>query len=171
MNRRPDSSEYDKEFKDYIDLIEEDNIITVLKAQHNDTQNLIAFMSEEQAEVPYKDGKWSIKELLGHVIDTERVMIYRALCFSRGEGRDLPHFDPELWVKNGKFNNRTLPDLMHKFRMLRLSNIAFYETLDEEALSRVGRSDGNLMSVRALYYYIAGHEKHHITFIKKKYFL
>lgn len=117
----------------------------------------------------YEEGKWTVKEVVGHLIDTERVMAYRAVCIARGEKQPLPGFDQDAYVKSGNFNKRELFDLIYEFRLLRESNMLLAKGFDEKALQRRGVASKNEVTVLALLYIIAGHEKHHMNILQERY--
>ena len=155
--------------KYYIDLVQGDDIIKALENQFNNSHKFLCSISEEQGNFAYSENKWSLKEVLGHIIDTERIMAYRALCVSRGEKQSLPGFEQDDYVKAAGFNKRTLSDLIHEFKLLRESNLALFKSFDMETKSMMGKSNGKEISVRTLLFMIAGHEIHHINMIKTKY--
>ena len=166
---RPLPAEYPAYYKSYIDLVETDNVIKELSDQIIDVQKLISGVPEEKESFAYAPGKWTVKEVLGHIIDTERIMAYRALRFSRKDKTALSGFDEDKFVANANFNKRTLYDLAHEFGVVRESNIALFKHFDETALSELGNANGKEISVRSLLFVIAGHTTHHLNVIKKKY--
>jgi hypothetical protein len=117
----------------------------------------------------YQSGKWTVKEVIGHLIDTERVMAYRAMCIARDEKQLLPGFDQDDYVKSGNFNKRDLFDLVYEFRLLRESNMLLAKGLDKEVLSKRGTANNKEVTVLALFYIIAGHEKHHMNILVDRY--
>ncbi len=167
--KHPDKSEYHEYFEQYIRLIPGENVIRALEGQMLELQALVSDLPSEKEDYAYAPGKWTIKEVIGHLIDCERIFGYRVLRFARGDSKELPGFDDEMYVPAGKFNKRSFYDLAHEFSVLREANIILFKTLDEEALSRNGISDGKSMSVRALIYSIAGHSAHHVRTIKSRY--
>jgi uncharacterized damage-inducible protein DinB len=126
-------------------------------------------MSDDNAEKGYAPGKWSVKELVGHMQDTERIMAYRCLCISRGEGQPLPGFDENEYVANANFNEQTLVDLLVQYKLLRQSNLTFFQNMTEAMLMRSGLANGNPVTARALVAIIAGHELHHLGILEEKY--
>lgn len=153
----------------YINLIEGDDIIKVLKEQRKKSEKFLKTFSEEQGNYSYAEGKWTLKEVLGHVIDTERIMAYRALAFARGEKQLLPGFEQDDYVTESNFNERTLDDMINEFLTVRESNIILFQSFDEEILNRRGTASDSEVTVLALIYIIAGHEKHHIKVLREKY--
>lgn len=116
---KPQTSEYDASLQSYIDLVKGDNIIKILQDQTLTLQSLIADVDEDKEEFAYAEGKWTIKEVIGHITDTERILCYRALCIARGETKNLPNFDENLFVKNANFNARSIYNLSHEFSQAR----------------------------------------------------
>lgn len=167
--KRPEISEYPSFYEPYIGLIKDDDIIRVLREQTLSLQTVLSRVPEEKENYSYAPGKWTLKEVIGHIVDTERVVGYRVLRFARTDKRALPGIEAEFYVKHGKFNKRDLYDLAHEFGFVRGANIALFNSLDEEDLSRVGMADEREMTVRAWIYMIAGHTTHHINFIKNHY--
>lgn len=168
-NTKPEVSEYALFYEGYISLIEGNEIFAALKDQLIDTQNLLSNIPEERGTYRYAEGKWSIKELIGHVIDTERIMAYRALRFARNDARPIDGFDQDPYIENADFNSCKLSDLAVELKLVRESNILMFKNLSEEAWMRTGIASENPVSVRALAYIIAGHEKHHINILKERY--
>ncbi len=165
----PESTEYAAYYGIYISLVEGTDIISALDVQINKTQDVIANIPEEKGTYRYAEGKWSIKELVGHLIDTERVMAYRALRFSRNDATPLEGFDQDPYIENADFDSCKLSDLSKEFRLVRESNILMFKNLPEDAWLRSGIASENPVSVRALAYIIAGHELHHINILKERY--
>ncbi|MBA3705170.1 MAG: DinB family protein [Bacteroidetes bacterium] len=171
MNRQPQSSEYPPYYAHYISLVKEDNILRVLKNQVIDIQALISGIPEDKENYAYAEGKWTIKEVLGHVIDTERIFGYRAMRMARKDKTMLPGFDENTFVENAQFNKRTLYDLAHEFAIVRESHLASFKHFDEIALNQIGNANGKEVSVRAILYMIAGHAAHHMDVIKTRYLI
>ena len=130
---------------------------------------MFKFMSEEKANYAYASGKWTVKEVFGHMIDTESIMGYRALAISRGEKQSLPGFDENEYVVNSNFRDQKLGDILERYKMVRYSNVLLAKSFTSDMLNRVGTANGNEMNVRALTYIIAGHELHHIEVLRTKY--
>ena len=169
MIQRPELKEYPSYILRYLDLVKGGDVIKQLKEQGDETAVLLGSLSETMAMHTYEPGKWTIKEVLGHIIDTERIMAYRALCFSRKESMALPGFDQDEYVEYGNFNERKISDIVKEFVTLRASNIALFESFNQEQLLQIGSANSREVSVRALIYMIAGHEAHHINIIKEHY--
>lgn len=126
-------------------------------------------MDESDADATYAPGKWSIKEVAGHIVDTERIMAYRLLRIARGDSTPLPGFEQDDYVRDGNFASRTLANLIEEFRLVRAATLALLQGLDGEALVRRGLADGKPVSARALAYIIAGHERHHLDILQQRY--
>lgn len=169
--RRPEPNEYAEHYKKYIDLVKGDNIIKALSDQVIDVQAIISEIPEEKENFAYAEGKWTIKEVLGHIIDTERIFAYRTLRFARKDKTPLPGFDENLFVQHSHFQKQTLYNLGHEFAIVREANLALWKQFDEQALNEIGNANGKDMSVRAILYSVAGHTSHHLNVIKLKYLL
>lgn len=165
----PKEGEYGSFYKGYIKMVGNEDIFKLLKAQMVTTSTLISSLTPKQAGYRYADGKWSFKEVIGHLIDSERVFAYRALCFARGEQQALPGFDQNAYVREANFDDRSLKSLKDEYTALRKANIALFESFSEEMMMRGGLASGNNVTVRALLYIIAGHERHHLDILKSKY--
>ncbi len=166
MNR-PQTQEYPEWYHRYISLID-GNISQILTDQATDFPNFINNLIEK-GDYAYAPGKWTIKEMVGHIIDTERIMVYRLLCFVRGEQAALPGFEEDDYVANAHFKDRTLFSLSEEFAILRKSNLYLINSLNEEELDRIGNANGKNISVRALVFILAGHVIHHTNIIKERY--
>lgn len=166
---KPDASEFASYYGIYISLVEGDDVIEALAKQAQSTKELLSGIPEEKGSFCYAEGKWSIKELIGHLIDTERVMAYRALRFSRGDQTELEGFDQDPYVENGNFENVAIADLAKEFSALRESNLLMFQGMSEKAWLKTGIASGNPVSVRALAYIIAGHELHHLNILSERY--
>src|SRR5215468_7791833 len=168
MNR-PNSTEYAPYFEKYVSLVPEGEIVATLGKQIESTLSLIRGLSEDQGDLRYAPGKWSVKEVIGHLIDTERIFAYRAMRFARNDATPLPGFDENLFVSNAGFSSRSLADLADEFEYTRKSNVYLFKSLDDDASLRRGVSNNNELSVRAIAYIIAGHELHHAGILRSRY--
>ena len=166
MNR-PQTQEYPEAFSNYINSVDGD-VIEVLENQGSEFSNFLNNLAEK-GDYAYAPGKWTLKELTGHMIDTERIMVYRLTCFVRNEKAMLPGFDEDNYVANAFFKDRSLFSLSGEFAALRKANMFLIKSLNEEELNRVGNASGKNVSVRALIYLIAGHVIHHAKIIKERY--
>jgi uncharacterized damage-inducible protein DinB len=167
--RKPELNEHPPYYTYYINLVKFDYGVKALEHQIIEMQQFIGNIPLEMEDYRYAEGKWTIKEVLGHICDTERILGYRALCIARGEQIALPGYDENLYVNNGYFNKRSLYDLAHEFSIVRESNIALFKSFDESVFDMMGTANNYKMSVRAILFMIAGHEKHHINVIKERY--
>lgn len=157
---RPQPGEYYEYYDRYISLVPSDDIVGVLEKQAVETVALLK-SADAKADFRYAPGKWSVKEVLGHVNDTERIMTYRALRISRGDKTPIEGYEQDDYIRNGNFGRRTLPDLVAEFADIRKATLAFVRHLDAEAGVRRGTANKFEISARALPYIIAGHELHH----------
>jgi hypothetical protein len=168
MNR-PTESEYAPYYQSYIDQVSESDILPVLRAQMDELDVLLGRVEPPQETFRYAEGKWSIREIVGHLIDGERVFGYRAFCIARGEQQNLPGFDQDDYMVTSHYDQIELEDLLSELRLIRLGNIAMFRTLDEEAWSRLGLANNNSVSVRALAFTMAGHVRHHMNVLRERY--
>jgi uncharacterized damage-inducible protein DinB len=166
---RPQPGEYDPYYERYISLANTDDIVATLQRQAQDTRVLLASLSAQHADFRYAPRKWSVKEVLGHVNDTERIMSYRALRIARGDKTPIEGFEQDDYVPNGKFDRRTIEDLLEEFATIRTATIHLLRHLESEAAERVGTANQKQVSARALAYIIAGHELHHRRILLEKY--
>jgi hypothetical protein len=167
--RRPEETEHDPYYGKYISLVPEGDIIAVLSEQLKDTLALLASINESDAGYRYEPEKWSIKELVGHLVDSERIFGYRALRFARNDQTPLPGYEQDDYVRNASFDDYPLSELSAEFESLRRSNIFLFKHLDEEAWMRRGTANESEASVRALAYILAGHELHHREILRSRY--
>jgi DinB superfamily len=166
---RPTESEYAPYYQSYISKVSEDEIIPVLRSQLDELDVLLNPVTPERETYRYSEGKWSIREIVGHLIDTERVFGYRALCIARGDTRSLPGFDQNEYMTAAPHDRVDLEDLLSEFRLVRLSNLAMFRNLDETAWTRIGTANDNQISVRALAFIMAGHVRHHMGVLRERY--
>jgi len=171
MKNRPKSSEHPPYYDQYIKLVEGDNIIKALTNQVIGIPAMISQIPEDKEDYAYAPGKWTIKEVIGHIIDTERIFGYRALRFARKDKTVLLGFDENSFVANANFNKRTLYDLAHEFAIVRNSNIVLFKHFDPAVYDEMGNANGKEVSVRAILYMIAGHAAHHMNVIQTKYLI
>jgi hypothetical protein len=166
---RPCPGDYSTYYETYIKLIEGEDILRILNDQSKRTQEILNSFSEHRGNYRYAEGKWTVKEIVGHLLDTERVFAYRALCIARGEKKSLPGFDQDDYVKEGNFNRRELFDLNYEFRLLRESNLLLFRTFTPDMLKLKGFANESSVTVLAILFMIAGHEKHHMNVLREKY--
>jgi uncharacterized damage-inducible protein DinB len=166
---RPEPSEYAPYYERYISKVPPGDLVKQLEDQRRETQQLLGGLPDAKALHRYAPGKWSVKEVVGHVTDTERVFCYRALRFARGDEQPLLGFDEKAWVPAGRFDARPLDDLAAELDAVRRATIALFRGLDAEALARRGTANNNPVTVRALAWIIAGHERHHLAILRERY--
>jgi hypothetical protein len=166
---RPQAGEYNSYYQRYIDLATEDDIVAALDAQSHETATLLGGISEEQAAHRYEPGKWSVKQLVGHVTDGERIFAYRALRIGRGDTTPLPGFEQEPYVVNAGSDDRTMSDLGEELAAVRRSNVMMLRALPAEAWGRTGTASDSPISVRALAFIMLGHERHHLRIVRERY--
>jgi hypothetical protein len=166
---RPDSSQYPAFYETYISLVQTDDPVAQLETQLEDTLALLRGVNEAQAMQGYALEKWNLKQVLGHMIDTERVFAYRALWFARGNETPLPGFDQNEFMQNSRFDALVWTDLIQEFEWLRRANLFAFKSFDEAAWDRAGNASGGAFTTRAKVYAIAGHELHHVKIIREKY--
>ena len=167
---RPQAGEYAPYYEKYISLVPGNDVLGAMEAQRLLMLQLFAAHSERDGNFRYAADKWMVKEVLGHVNDSERVFAYRALCIARGEQNQLPGFEQDDYVRTGKFGERTLASLGEEFAHIRNSSIALFRSLGKEAWQRRGTANKNEVTVRALAFIIAGHELHHRLILEDRYF-
>ncbi len=166
---RPEPGEYDPYYKRYIALVKTDDIVATLEQQAEESRALLGPLSAEQAEFRYAPGKWSVKEVVGHLSDTERILSYRALRIGRGDATPIEGFEQDDYVPNGKFGQRTMADLLEEFRAVRKATIQLFRHFDAQAAARRGTANQKQITARALAFIIAGHELHHRQTLQEKY--
>jgi uncharacterized damage-inducible protein DinB len=168
---KPEAGEYAAYTIIYIGLLPDDGLI--LKHLQDNlavTSNFLRSLGEGKLTYRYAEGKWTIKEILAHLIDDERIYSYRALRFARNDQTELPGFEQDDYALESGANERNLEDLLHEFATVRSATISLFESFDSAVLKRAGVASGNVMSVRAAAYHIAGHELRHMNIIKERYF-
>src|SRR5258707_13819681 len=168
-NGQPLESEYAPDYQGYIGQVTEQEILPVLRSQLDALDVPLGRVTPERETYRYAEGKWSIREMIGHLIDGERVFGYRAFCIARGETQNLPGFEQNDYILTAPYDRIELEDLLSEFRLVRLSNIAMFRTLDEDAWVRLGSANGNQGSVRALSFIMAGPWRHHMGVLRERY--
>ncbi len=168
--QKPEAKEYNPYFSRYISLVPEGNFLQLLKANSADILNFFSNIPEEKHNYRYSEGKWSIKDILMHITDTERVMMYRALVATRGDNKTvLPNMEEDLYASNVNVNNRQLESILTEFRTLRDSTEIFFENLDDNASKIMAKTESYPISARAVGYILIGHPMHHMKTIKDRY--
>ena len=165
---RPEPSEYGAYYRQYVDLVPDGDILEMLRHQIEVALALVG-LREEETLFRYGPGKWSLREVIGHLIDTERIFAYRALRVGRGDSTPLPGYDQDAFVKMGSFDDRSFGLLLGEFHLVRQATVAMFEGFPQEAIARTGVANDNPVSVRALAWIIAGHERHHMKIVGEKY--
>jgi hypothetical protein len=167
---RPDVSEYAPFYEGYIALVPGNDAVFALEAQRLHTMQMFSARSEREGNFRYAADKWSVKEIVGHLSDSERVFAYRAMRIARGDRTPLAGFEQDDYVKSGGFGERRLVDLAEEFAAVRSASITLFRSLNEAAWARRGVANGKEVSVRALAFITAGHELHHQRILEERYF-
>lgn len=168
MINQPQPDEFAPFYAKYINLVGNEPILSVLEHLKEDTYAFFTGLAADKADYAYAEGKWTIKEVLGHMIDAERTFAYRVLCFSREE-TILPGFDQDVYMLKATFKSRSLADLAKEFKTVRESNLFLFRSITDEQQTQKGIASGNPVSVRALMYITAGHEIHHLNVLRERY--
>jgi len=165
----PKENEYTPFYADYFKNLKDEEIIEFQKNQLKKIKQLFDSINEKKENYTYAEGKWTVKEVLGHLVDTERILAYRALSFARGEKQILPGFEHDDYVKEGFFKNRTIKDLLNEFIALREANILMFKSFSDEVLMRRGNANNHEFTVNVFQYIIPGHVEHHLKILMEKY--
>ena len=166
---RPAAGEFIEYYKKYIDLVPGEDALPALRSQIGETARLLRPLDDTKALHRYAPGKWSVKEVVGHLADGERVFAYRALRMGRGDETPLPGFDENAYVPAGRFDRRSLADVVQEYESVRAASLALFGSMDEEALVRRGVANNAPITVRALAWIVAGHELHHRGLLIERY--
>lgn len=167
--KRPEITEYKEDYEDYTSLVGENDIVSAMQKQLTEIENLFGSISEEKGEFAYAEGKWTIKELLGHLIVGERVFAYRALRIAHGDETPLSGMEQDLFIANGNFNSRSLAGLVKEFLHILRADIIFFQNLNDEAWARTGTANDYTVSVSALAYNMVNHIRHHLDSLRIHY--
>ncbi len=167
---RPEPTEYAPYFEKYVSKVQGGDILSLLESQRLQTAQLFAASSERDGNFRYAPDKWTIKEIVGHLSDSERIFSYRALRIARGDQTPLPGFEQDDYVKMGNFAEQALADLVQEYGLIRVSTLALLRSFDAEAWERRGTASEKPITVRALAFVIAGHELHHREILNERYF-
>lgn len=168
--KKPNETEYPAYAAMYINLVTDDGqVLTHLQSSFKEVKEFILSLLEEKLQYRYAEDKWSIKEILVHIIDDERIYTYRALCFARNDQTELPGFEQDDYTRYSGANERALENIFEEYEAVRKSTVALFNGLTDDALMRSGIANENRSTVRALAYHIAGHELHHIKIIRERY--
>ncbi|HEX8335471.1 MAG TPA: DinB family protein [Pyrinomonadaceae bacterium] len=166
---RPESHEYAPYYEKYVSLVPDADPVETLRRQGAETLALLRSLPEGRGGHRYEPGKWSVKQLVGHVNDAERIFSYRALAIARGDRAPLPGMDQEEYMAGADFDARTLSDLAEEFEAVRNATLQLLRHLPPGAWARRGTASDNEVTVRALAYIIAGHESHHVRVLRERY--
>ncbi len=168
MNR-PETHEFDPYYSRYILLVEANDVLNILDAQDGELYSLFRNVPEEKGGFAYADGKWTVKEVISHLIDGERMFAYRVLRISRGDDTPIEGFEQDGYIENSNANNRPFAELIEEFSLQRRSNMLLLANLADEASRKIGTASGKTVSVRALAYIMAGHVTHHLNILNERY--
>lgn len=166
---RPLPGEYAAYAQADIDLVKGDDIVATLGAQREMVLSLLGKVNEQDANAAYAPGKWSIKQVAGHLCDDERIFAYRALCIARGDARPLPGFDEKEYMATAGFESRTLADILAEYRTVRWATLTLFVSMPEDSWLRRGIVNGYEATPRGLAFHIAGHELHHVRVLRERY--
>ncbi|GBL35186.1 hypothetical protein EMGBS15_07810 [Filimonas sp.] len=170
MITKPLPTEYNPYFETYINLVPTGaDVLECMEDNMMDTEELILSLPKKKHEYRYAEGKWTIKEILQHLIDTERIFCYRALCFARGEQTSLPGYDENDYAANSFANNRDIDTLLDEFDQVRSATLSLFKSFDKSVYDKTGTSNNHPLSVRAIAHILAGHELHHMKVIQERY--
>jgi len=153
----------------YISKVADGDLISIMKKNIEETTALLNSLPEEKISYRYAEGKWDIAEVLQHLIDTERIMCYRALRFARNDKTELPGFEQDDYVKEANTGERKFIEMLEEFAAVRASTISLFESFNDTLLNRSGVANKGTVKVKSLAYVIAGHELHHVGIIKERY--
>jgi uncharacterized damage-inducible protein DinB len=168
MIQRPMPAEHAPYYGSYIALVTEDDILSVLRAQCDETLKFLRAISESESTILHPPYTWTIKQVIGHIIDGERIFAYRALRIARGDTTPLPGFDENQYAKATEFSDMKLGALVNEFETVRRATISLFENLNPESWTRLGQANKYPVSVRAIAYIIAGHVRHHMNIVRKR---
>lgn len=163
------ADEFGVYYKQYIDLAPSTNLIDGLQTTLSETIAFYNSIPSEKLDAAYEDGKWTPKEILQHIMDTERIFAYRALRFARNDKTQLPGYEQDDYVPPSHANKRSIADLILEYQSIRQASILLFKSFDDEMFARIGTASGNPMSARAVAAIICGHERHHVGVIKERY--
>lgn len=166
---RPGPGEYAPSHAAYVAAVPDGDVLAMLKKQLGETARLLSRLGEKRSRHRYAPGKWSIREVIGHLIDAERVFTYRALTFARADRTALPGFDENMWASASNADSRTLKSLLEELKAIRAATLALFHGFTEEQLARTGIASGHQVSVRGLLYVTTGHERHHLRILRERY--
>jgi uncharacterized damage-inducible protein DinB len=166
---RPEPDEHLPYYARYVELVPDGDVVDRLERQLEETLTLVSAFGEQRAGHRYAPGKWSVREVVGHVVDTERIFTYRALAAARGETTPLPGFDENAYVAAADFDARTLNSLLGELTVVRRATLTFFRNLGDPALLRRVSANGAPITPRAIAWIVAGHERHHRNILRERY--
>ena len=166
---RPSTNEYSPHHSEYVRQVPDGDVLATLERQGKETVALLRSLGEEKSLHRYAAGKWSIRGVVGHVIDAERVFTYRALTFARGDQNPLPGFEENEWAATSNADARTLAALIDEFVAVRAATVTLFRGFGEAEFARQGTASGHRVTPRGLLYVVAGHERHHVRILHERY--
>jgi uncharacterized damage-inducible protein DinB len=166
---RPSEKDYPAFYHTYVKLVPEQDLVPALKNSVHELQEFLSSIPAAKADYAYAEGKWTVKQLLQHAIDAERIFAYRALCFARGEKKSLPAFEENEYAAEADVSHRSLTDMMNEFLILRQSSLLLFQSFTPEMIERKGKANNNSISVLSLGYIVIGHWRHHQGVLKERY--
>lgn len=166
---RPTSNEYAPYHAEYVGAVPDGDVLALFERQGQETLALLRSIGEQKSGYRYATGKWSVREVVGHIMDAERVFTYRALTFARGDATALPSFDENAWAAVSNADRRTMASLLDEFSALRTASAALFRSFGEAEFARHGTASGYRVTVRGLLYVTAGHERHHVRILRERY--
>ncbi|WP_027126982.1 DinB family protein [Gelidibacter mesophilus] len=152
-----------------IDKLGDEDVLELLRFHYKEVVTFIRSLNDNRLNYRYAEGKWTVKEIILHIIDTERVFSYRALCIARTDKTELPGFDQDAFVLNSRAAERNIESLLSEYESVRLATITLFDSFDHKAWTQIGTASNSSLSVRAIPFIIVGHEKHHLNIIKERY--
>ncbi|MBC9796363.1 DinB family protein [Sinomicrobium weinanense] len=168
-SRELQETEYHSYYSNYVLILDETELMEALRNTEEELLTFIKELPEDRLSYRYAEGKWSIAEVIQHIVDTERIFTYRALRFARNDQTDLPGYEQNDYVPFSEADKRTKEELLVDFKATRLNTVSLFRTFSDEMLMRSGRADGNLMSVRAVGFIVSGHLMHHLKVLRERY--
>lgn len=169
--KRPETTEFPEFYAEYTKLVPEDDVLRVLATQPAEMRTLFAGVPEHLGSFAYDSEKWTVKQVLGHIVDTERILAYRLLRIARGDHTPIEGFEQDDYIEFGRFNSRTIEDIIADFEAVRRANMFLLNSLSEEDFSRQGTANNNRFTARAIALIMAGHVRHHLRVLNDKYLL
>ncbi len=169
LARRPDASSMPQFYSRYVEAVPDGDILETLQRQGAETQAFLGALDAAQASHRYAPGKWTVKQIVGHLADGERVFAYRALSFARRDATELPGFEEDDWAAANSCEQRSLQAVLAELFAVRQATLALFRGLEDDAWDRLGTANGRRISVRALAWMMAGHELHHLRVLRERY--